>query len=99
LVAPADRPGQGQVNPSWEKQRSLIMRKIWLALFGTVVCLGLALAVVGCGSSTADNMRGGNMSGDSMTGGKMSGDKMSGDKMGGDKMSGDKMSGDKMDKK
>jgi pentapeptide MXKDX repeat protein len=60
------------------------MRKVWLGIVGAVVCLGLGLTVVGCGSSpTPDN---GNMSGDKMGGDKMSGDKMGGDKMGGDKM-------------
>jgi len=72
------------------------MRTVWLGIVGAVVCLGLALTVVGCGSSTANNDK---MASEKMSGDKMSGDKMNGDKMNGDKMSGDKMSDDKMDKK
>jgi pentapeptide MXKDX repeat protein len=55
------------------------MRKVWLGIVGTVVCLGLGLAVVGCGSSTTPEK------------GRMADDKMAGDKMAGDKMAGDKM--------
>jgi pentapeptide MXKDX repeat protein len=66
------------------------MRKLWLGVAGAIVCLGLGLAVVGCGSSSPDK---GKMGTD-----KMGGDKMGGDKMGGDKMGGDKMGGDAKDK-
>ena len=80
------------------------MRKIGLIIAGAVVCLGLGLAVVGCGAKTptakdkmgADKMEGDKMKGDKMEGDKMKGDKMEGDKMKGDKMEGDKMKGDKM---
>jgi hypothetical protein len=97
-VAPADRPGQGQVNPLWKKQRSLIMRRIWAGIFGTLMGLALGLAAVGCGSSTTadkDKMSNGNMSGGNMSSGDMSGN-MSGGNMGSDNMSGGNMGGDKM---
>lgn len=55
------------------------MRKVWQVLAVAVVGLGLSLATVGCGSSTAP------------TNDKMGGDKMKDNKMGGDKMRNDKM--------
>jgi hypothetical protein len=60
------------------------MRKLCQVFAVAVVCLGLGLAVVGCGSPTTsgkDKMGGGKMSDDKMGGSKMSDDKM----MGGDK--------------
>jgi pentapeptide MXKDX repeat protein len=65
------------------------MGKLSKVIAAAVVALGLGVAVVGCGSSTAPTK-------DKMSGDKMGGDKMHGDKMGGDKMKDDKMGGDKM---
>ncbi len=61
------------------------MGKIWQLMVAAVLGLGLSMAIVGCGSSTAPTKD--KMGGDKM----MSGDKMKDDKMGGDKMKGDKM--------
>jgi pentapeptide MXKDX repeat protein len=65
------------------------MAKIWKMIVAAVLGLGLSLAVVGCGSSTAPTK-------DKMGGDKMKEDKMGHDKMGADKMKEDKMGGDKM---
>jgi hypothetical protein len=61
------------------------MRKFWNVIAVAVVCLGLGLAVVGCGSSTPAAKD------------KMGSEKMDGGKMG-DKMGGDKMNSEKKDK-
>ncbi len=60
------------------------MGKAWQVIAAVVVALGLSVAIVGCGSSTAP------------TKDKMGGDKMKDDKMGGDKMKDGKMGDDKM---
>jgi pentapeptide MXKDX repeat protein len=70
------------------------MRKIWQVFAIAVVCLGLDMAVAGCGPATTTGKD--KVGGDKMSADKMGGDKMSADKMGGDKMSADKMGGDKM---
>jgi len=65
-----------------------------------VVVTGLALVVVGCGSSTTEKdkmkMKEDKMKEDKMKDDKMKDDKMKDDKMKDDKMKGDKMKDDKM---
>ena len=75
------------------------MGKLWQVILVAVAGLGLSVALVGCGPSTAptkDRMSGDKMHGDKMGSDKMDGDKMKDDKMGGEKMKDDKMGGDKM---
>jgi hypothetical protein len=79
----------------WGQQRSSHMRKVLLGIAGVVVCLGLGLAVVGCGSSSPDK---GKMGGDKMGTEKMGNEKMGTEKMGTEKMGGEKMSGETKDK-
>jgi hypothetical protein len=62
------------------------VRKVWLVIAAVVTCLGLGLAIVGCGSSTTTNK--GKMENDKK------GEKMENDKKG-EKMEGEKK-GDKM---
>jgi len=74
------------------------MGKIWKVIAAVIVSLGLSVAIVGCGSSTAptkDKMPGGQMKDNKMHNDKMGGDGMKDGKMGSDKMGSDKMDGNK----
>ena len=66
------------------------MGKIWRVIAAVIVSLGLSVAIVGCGSSTAPTK-------DKMTDGQMKDNQMPDNKMGSDKMGGDKMDHGKMD--
>lgn len=66
------------------------MGKIWQVIGAVSVSLGLSVAIVGCGSSTAPTK-------DKMPGSQMKENKMHNDKMGGDGMKDGKMGSDKMD--
>jgi pentapeptide MXKDX repeat protein len=72
------------------KKEQADMGKVWKVIAAVIVSLGLSVAIVGCGSSTAPTM-------DKMPGDQMKENKMHNDKMGGDGMKDGKMGSDKMD--
>ncbi|HTU17167.1 MAG TPA: hypothetical protein VMG10_03835 [Gemmataceae bacterium] len=67
------------------------MGKVWKVVAAVIVSLGLGVAIVGCGSSTAPPK-------DKMTGDQMKDNKMHDNKMGSDKMDHGKMDGGKKGK-